>query len=96
MAADGMLNTGHIARTGEFAVRSVAEWMVGFGQQAVEGKLSENLHSPHRGQVDTHVISTLPNRTHYEETPANARVLRMELAGLEPATSWVRSRRSPN
>jgi len=24
------------------------------------------------------------------------RVLRVELAGLEPATSWVRSRRSPN
>jgi hypothetical protein len=23
-------------------------------------------------------------------------LLRMELAGLEPATSWVRSRRSPN
>jgi hypothetical protein len=25
-----------------------------------------------------------------------AGVLRVELAGLEPATSWVRSRRSPN
>ncbi len=38
---------------------------------------------------------TLSTRTH-KETPANARVLEMELAGLEPATSWVRSRRSPN
>ncbi len=26
----------------------------------------------------------------------NHRQLSMELAGLEPATSWVRSRRSPN
>ena len=29
------------------------------------------------------------------ESPA-VRVSRMELAGLEPATSWVRSRRSPS
>jgi hypothetical protein len=27
---------------------------------------------------------------------ALAALLMMELAGLEPATSWVRSRRSPN
>jgi hypothetical protein len=30
------------------------------------------------------------------ETPALAGASAMELAGLEPATSWVRSRRSPN
>jgi hypothetical protein len=30
------------------------------------------------------------------ETPALAGISGMELAGLEPATSWVRSRRSPN
>ena len=31
-----------------------------------------------------------------EGTPADAGVLRVELGGLEPPTSWVRSRRSPN
>ena len=40
------------------------------------------------------LMATRPNHTLNEETPAKARVLRVELAGLEPATSWVRSRRS--
>ena len=31
-----------------------------------------------------------------EKGPALQDLLAMELAGLEPATSWVRSRRSPN
>src|ERR1044072_1150411 len=31
-----------------------------------------------------------------ERTPAMQGVLRVELGGLEPPTSWVRSRRSPN
>ena len=31
-----------------------------------------------------------------ERTPTFAGVLRVELGGLEPPTSWVRSRRSPN
>src|SRR5436305_7444406 len=30
------------------------------------------------------------------ESPASARLFVMELGGLEPPTSWVRSRRSPN
>jgi hypothetical protein len=38
----------------------------------------------------SHQMAASPNRIRNEETPANARVLRMELAGLEPATSWVR------
>jgi hypothetical protein len=36
------------------------------------------------------------NATRNGRTRATAGILRMELAGLEPATSWVRSRRSPN
>ena len=35
------------------------------------------------------------NRRH-EEGPAAQGLREMELAGLEPATSWVRSRHSPN
>jgi hypothetical protein len=31
-----------------------------------------------------------------QKGPALQDLLNMELAGLEPATSWVRSRRSPN
>ena len=43
-----------------------------------------------------HPMALRPNRIPNEETLGNMRVLRVELAGLEPATSWVRSRRSPN
>ena len=32
----------------------------------------------------------------HSKSPANARLLEVELGGLEPPTSWVRSRRSPN
>jgi hypothetical protein len=31
-----------------------------------------------------------------QNSPSQAEFEEMELAGLEPATSWVRSRRSPN
>jgi hypothetical protein len=34
--------------------------------------------------------------SYVREADAVQRFSRMELAGLEPATSWVRSRRSPN
>jgi hypothetical protein len=37
-----------------------------------------------------------PIKRRNERTPAGAGVLSMELGGLEPPTSWVRSRRSPN
>jgi hypothetical protein len=43
------------------------------------------------GPVDLRRITKMEN-----ETPAFAGLYEMELAGLEPATSWVRSRRSPN
>src|SRR5215218_5074082 len=39
------------------------------------------------------VISSRPTLRSNDRTPAVAGVLRVELAGLEPATSWVRSRR---
>ncbi len=32
-----------------------------------------------------------PSKCTQEKSPANARLLKVELAGLEPATSWVRS-----
>jgi hypothetical protein len=36
------------------------------------------------------------SQINYSKSPANARLLVVELGGLEPPTSWVRSRRSPN
>ena len=45
----------------------------------------------------TKTLTTPPTVSTPEyETPVYAGVSLMELAGLEPATSWVRSRRSPN
>jgi alkylation response protein AidB-like acyl-CoA dehydrogenase len=40
------------------------------------------------------VLNTIGRRN--ARTPAGAGVLGVELGGLEPPTSWVRSRRSPN
>ena len=51
------------------------------------------------GGTDVHGrrIGSCPRSTaRKQKTPAEAGVFWMELAGLEPATSWVRSRRSPN
>ncbi len=45
------------------------------------------------------VVSSDPGSSHSSERkkpPTAAAVQGVELAGLEPATSWVRSRRSPN
>ncbi len=40
--------------------------------------------------------TVLPGLAGKQKAPGLQGFLSMELAGLEPATSWVRSRRSPN
>jgi hypothetical protein len=65
------------------------------GQQPADGVWPEVVEA--MGEIGIDLSARRPKKLTAEmqlqrRTPANARALRMELAGLEPATSWVRSK----
>ena len=76
------------------AVLWLAAWILG-----VLAVYWRDALNPHHGLTWWHkaLASALPGRSPESKKPAlRAGSVAMELAGLEPATSWVRSRRSPN